>query len=489
MSDNYNGMYLSTLEDREIQDGYEKLRNANKKAIPHFSILKDHEVKKATLSGGKVWFFSDKNGNIYIYGFYAGGYNKDKPSPLKLALDGGVIKQTNFLAFRDRETSGDFIGKSASKLESWEIGGTDFGKSLNIPLSTSWYKAMEHIESSGKIYKDPILLIVKDTSVVSLSQIWAEYGKYIIAVLSVAISFVPMGGVLSKLSNVLVSKLDSVINGTANISDFMELAEGFAPNIADSLGLQDVRKGVIDSIPTEIKNIARTGGAVYGAVKSDDPDAILSIFGLGTVSGLSDWREIEQAYDQAKKIADSVASGDIDSLAKETGVDKYVAEKVRLQFDASKLLDSLKNLDPQIKVSNAFELPEIQSYVKNTYSSLLQRAGENLQGMNAVIPNTTVAMKYITDSVILKPNELKGLINTFQGEYTNAQDFKGILTATLIEEAKSFQNTNIDYYIPSNLPPERQVEIGNMIMKELNVNVKSVNPKVEMALNNFKEFE
>jgi hypothetical protein len=79
---------------------------------------------------------------------------------------------------------------------------------------------------------------------------------------------------------------------------------------------------------------------------------------------------------------------------------------------------NLSELDPSsLNADGALAIPEVQNWIINTTSSLLERDGENLQSVTAVIPNSQGVIKLINDGYFLETSEIKNLVNLFQGEY------------------------------------------------------------------------
>jgi len=492
MDKEYNGMYLSTLED-SFSDGYTKLVNANKKNIPHISMLEDSDVRRSIIQNKKIWYFKDKIGNTYCYCFYAGVRpDLTDNSVVKLAMDSEtVLKWKNAICARDRNTGGGWIENTANDFTRWEIGSTELGKKLGLNPKMKWSEAIKFIEENNIKHNEPILLVVKDRTVVSFNTAWKQSLSGVLQVLVViagAIAIALSAGTLAigiiAASKALFSVIDKMVaGGNVSFNELTGLAVNTAPLFADSPDLSEINKKV-DWLKNDTTiNMVKKGYELYNSKLKNNLNDVLGVAGL---SGLADYQE---GIDIANDILKNLETSDVKNLANNLGITDAEAEKVKLAYE---FLDKSKNL---IKLpansqnaDGSLAIPEIQNFIINTYSSLLEREGSNLKTVTAVIPNSVGAIKLINDGYKLAPEESKNLLNLLQGEYSNAIYLKKLAINAIINEAKSFENTNTVYYLPSNVPPRTQLEAGKIIQKTLKVDIESTNDSVNLALKFDREF-
>ena len=248
---NYNGMYLSSLED-SFSDGYAKLVAANKKAIPHYSLLENVDVRRAVIQSGKVWYFKDNIGNSYVYGFYQGTRPDGKDnSPLKILLDTEAgLKWKNCIALRDRNTGGQWIEKTADDFTKWNIGSTELGNKLKLDPKISWYDAIKFIENNKIKYDQTILLIVKDVKVTSFNNIWKNTASGVLKALVMiagAVATILSAGTLTigiiAAAGVLFSVIDKIVaGGDLTLGELSGLAQRTAPLFMDSTDLNNINQ-------------------------------------------------------------------------------------------------------------------------------------------------------------------------------------------------------------------------------------------------------
>jgi hypothetical protein len=488
---NYNGMYLSSLED-SFSDGYTKLVKANKKAIPHYSLLEDVDIRRAVIQSGKVWYFKDNVGNSYIYGFYQGTRPDLKDnSPLKILLDTEAgIKWKNCIALRDRNTGGGWIEKTADDFVKWNIGSTELGKKLGLDPKLSWFDSIKFIESKKIKHDQAILLIVKDVKVTSFNEIWRGTASGILKVLVViagALATILSAGTteiaIIAAAGALFTVIDKIVaGGDMSIGELGNLATKTAPLFMDSTDLNNINQKVEALSKDSTLKMVQTGYNLYNSKLKNSLNDVLGVAGL---SGLSDYQE---GIDIANEILENIESGDVIGLANKLGVTDAEAEKAKLAYNFLQKSSDLSQVEPNaINAAGALEIPEVQSFILNTYSSLLERDGQNLQSVTAVIPNSQGVIKLINDGYVLENSEVKNLVNLFQGEYSNAIYLKKLAVNAMVEEAKTFANTDKTYFLPSNLPPQTQIEAGRII-KKMKIKVDSTNSQVALALNFDREF-
>lgn len=489
---NYNGMYLSSLED-SFSDGYAKLVKANKKAIPHYSLLEDTDIRRACIQTGKVWYFKDNVGNNYVYGFYQGTRPDGKDnSPLKILLDTEAgIKWKNCIALRDRNTGGNWIERTADDFKKWNIGSTELGKKLGLDPKLSWSDAIKFIESNKIKHNETILLLVKDVRVTSFNNIWKNslsgILKILVGIAGAVVTILSAGTLAASVvlaCGTLFAAIDKIVatGGDLSLGDIEDLAQKTAPLFMSSEDLQSINNTVDSVKNNKTVKLVQDGVSLFNAKIKNSLNDVLNVAGM---SGLSDYQE---GVDIANDILEAASSGDVLELAKNLGIDTADAEVVKNAYNFIEKSSDLVQLEPNAtNAVSSLEIPEVQNWLINTYSSLLEREGANLQSVTAVIPNSQGVIKLVNDGYVLETSEVKNLVNLFQGEYSNAIYLKKLAVNAMVEEAKTFANTDKTYFLPSNLPPQTQIEAGRII-KRMKIKVDSTNSQVALALNFDREF-
>ena len=223
----------------------------------------------------------------------------------------------------------------------------------------------------------------------------------------------------------------------------------------------------------------------YNLYNSKIKNSLNDVLGVAGLSGLSDYQE---GIDIANGILEDIESGNVTGLADKLGITDAEAEKAKLAYNFLQKSSDLSQVEPNsINAVSSLEIPEVQSFIINTYSSLCERDGSNLQSVTAIIPNSQGVIKLVNDGYYLETSEVKNLVNLFQGEYSNAIYLKKLAVNAMVEEAKTFANTDKTYYLPSNLPPQTQLEAGRII-KRNKIKVDSTHPQVALALKFDREF-
>jgi hypothetical protein len=87
----------------------------------------------------------------------------------------------------------------------------------------------------------------------------------------------------------------------------------------------------------------------------------------------------------------------------------------------------------------------------------------------------------------LSKEEHRALINNLQGEAVNPNDLEIITAKICLEQAKNSQSRNVNYYVPSTLPPTTQIKVGKYI-KANGYKVKLIDKYLNKAVEFDREF-
>lgn len=508
----YNGMLLSTLEGLGTvsQPAIDKLINLQSKGVPHFSKLQDPDIRLAIFDTGQAYNFKDNNDNIIVIGNARWhGNNENDPDTFLMILRKGLYQPEWVMSSIPRSTGGGGIERDVNfMMKDYKVNrgasntALDIYKQLNInPNETGWYELLQIIEDKKIKYNHPLVFIRGDQKVYSLKSIYTNIKSTLesaLMVIAIAISVVGTGGASLALiatittgAKALFAAADVAING-GSTADLVKGVTSIANLIMPSLDLEDVKKQVADVLPADYTKYVEQGMDIYNKVNSKNSLGLLGLHGLDCTEDVNTLSGFNDLLDMAETLADSYKSGDVSSIVKLTGIDINDIEPVVRTFTtlhtSSGLQETLSN--PELLLSqNSFENPHINNFVITTYVSLLQKNGSNLNSITAGYPNTIDAIKSIAGTNKLAPNEFSALTNVVQGLPANAKDMKLLAIQSVFAQAKSYENTSVEFVIPSSIPPSVQLEAMKMIKSELkNIKVTSTNPDVMRAFSNRQEF-
>jgi len=501
----YKGVYLSTLEglsDRnEILNAVSSLRKLNKQGIPNWRVLKDNpSLLYAIVDTGIVWYFKDNIGNAIIFGYNHGDDegNQDKPF-VSLAKSGvlkvgdwntnnpnGYNKNTNWCVWVVKRQVGD----------GWQ------DRTVNqLKNDKQLWDRLEFYEKQNIKYPTPLIYQVQNRETITLKA-WTPALMLVVGILASVVASPVVAGLIMTA----VGSLKKIIEGQSNdvIGALADINNAISPtlNTPSNTDINGFLGNVTSFIQTETKtllpeetlNISNKGVAIYNALSNKD---ITTLMGLHTginMYGLGSLVEFEDLQKIGEDIANAYSNGDIEKIARLTGDDLPNIEKVIQSVKIQDLLTTAYNdfkVSPSIKDIKEFNFVKdstIQQYVISTYSSLFNRT-DNVNQVTQIVPNNKLMTKMIFDDLnnTLSKEEHRALINNLQGEAVNPNDLEIITAKICLEQAKNSQSRNVNYYVPSTLPPTTQIKVGKYI-KANGYKVKLIDKYLNKAVEFDREF-